>query len=148
MDKEHLETTPFEYSGHNETRIDQQVNQVKNNNTQGSILFSQKPAKKKKPFKWSRIRSFFITHKQLKRSMEFSVHTTGIHLLHHAVFHSDNGCKMCRVYIEKTSFSVYFQTWLSSSISLKLPFVLFYGKIQKIQIRHINRPRPRSCPIL
>jgi len=104
MDKEQLETSVYEYSGFKESRLDKQTNQLKDNNIQGSILFSQKPPKKKKAFRWIRVRSFFTKHKKFKRLMEFSCHPGGIHLLHQAIFHSDNGCKMCRVYVEKNLF--------------------------------------------
>ena len=96
--------SPFEYSGYDESKLDRQIDQVKNNNTQGSILFSVRPVKKKKSFRWIRIRSFFTKHKKFKRLIEFSIHPGGIHMLRLAVFHSENGCGMCRVYIEKNLF--------------------------------------------
>lgn len=102
MEKE--DPSHFEYSGFDESKLDAQTNQLKNTNIQGSILFSQKPPRKKKPFMWIRIRSFFTKHKKFKRMMEFSCHPTGIHLLRLAVFHSENGCKMCRVYVEMNLF--------------------------------------------
>ena len=95
-----LEISRFEHSGFRETTLDQKIDQVKDQNAKGSILFSQKPLKKKQAFKWNRIRSFFIRHKKFKRLMEFSIHPSGIHMLRLAVFHSENGCGMCKVYIE------------------------------------------------
>lgn len=105
MDKEQEppQKTP-DYTGFNEIRLDKSVNVSKNYNIQGTILFSSPLPKKKKPFKWNRIRSFFITHKKFNRMLEFSVHTAGVHMLHQAMFHSDNGCKMCKVYVEKNLF--------------------------------------------
>lgn len=73
-------------------------------NTKGSLFFSPKTSKKKRSFKWIRIRSFFISHKKFKRLTEFSIHPTGIHMLRMAVFHSENGCGMCKVYVEKNLF--------------------------------------------
>jgi len=104
MEQDSSEISPYEYSGFSEDKLDKQVDQVKNTNVKGSIFFTPKPAKKKKPFKWIRIRSFLIKHKKFKRFMEFSVHPTGIHLLRQAVFYSDNGCGMCRVYVEMNLF--------------------------------------------
>lgn len=102
--KEQLFLSRFEYTGFSETILDQKIDKTQNQNTKGSILFSQKPPKKKKPFKWLRIRSFFVKHKRFRRLMEFSCHPTGIHLLKLAMFHSENGCGMCRVYVEKNLF--------------------------------------------
>lgn len=104
MNKEYLETSRFEFSGFNETVLDRKTDQTNNQNTKGSILFSQKPLKRKKPFKWNRIRSFFIMHKKFKRMVEFAIHPAGIHMLRMAVFHSESGCTMCRVYVEKNLF--------------------------------------------
>lgn len=105
MEKEPDIFTNLDFTGHNEARIDKQKDQLVNNNIQGSILFSQNPiTKTKKPFNWIRIRSFFITHKKFKRLMEFSCHPGGVHLLRLAMFHSENGCKMCRVYVEMNLF--------------------------------------------
>ena len=104
MDKEHHELSNTEFTGFNESKLDKKIDQTKNLNLQGSILFSGKPLKKKRPFKWNRIRSFLIKHTQFQRMMEFSCHPSGIHLLHQAVFYSDNGCKMCKVYVEKNLF--------------------------------------------
>jgi|SRR3989344_3697586 len=103
MDKEN-QTSVFEYSGYNESKLDKQTDQVKNSSIQGTILFSSKPLKKKKPFRWIRIRSFFTKHKKFKRLVEFSCHPTGIHMLRMAVFHSESGCGMCRVYVEMNLF--------------------------------------------
>ena len=103
MEKE-KSVSRFEYSGHNEDQINRRINLLKNNNLQGSIFFSQKIIKKKKSFRWIRIRSFFTKHKTFKRLMEFSIHPTGVHMLRLAIFHSDNGCQMCRVYVEKNLF--------------------------------------------
>jgi hypothetical protein len=104
MEKDPSLLSPFEYSGFDESRLDRQIDQVKNSNLQGSILFSSKPHKTKKPFNWIRIRSFFIKHKKFKRMMEFSCHPSGVHLLRLAMFHSENGCGMCRVYVEMNLF--------------------------------------------
>lgn len=104
MDREKSPPNQLELTGFNESKLDLKIDLTRNNNIQGTILFSQKPLKKKKPFKWIRIRSFFIMHKKFKRMIEFSVHPGGIHVLHQAMFHSDNGCKMCRVYVEKNLF--------------------------------------------
>jgi hypothetical protein len=94
----------FEYGGFKETVLDQKIDRIKNQNIKGSILFTQKPLKKSRPFKWSRIRSFFIMHKKFKRLVEFSIHPTGIHMMRLAVFYSESGCKMCKVYVEKNLF--------------------------------------------
>ena len=104
MEKEHPALPALDYTGHNEAKIDKQKDQTKNQNTQGSILFTQKPLKKKKSFRWIRIRSFFTKHRKFKRLIEFSIHPGGIHMLRLAVFHSENGCGMCRVYVEKNLF--------------------------------------------
>jgi hypothetical protein len=111
MEKDPSLLSPFEYSGFDESKLDRQIDQVKNkqsfsanSNLQGSILFSPKPRKFKKPFNWIRIRSFFIKHKKFKRMMEFSCHPSGVHLLRLAMFHSENGCGMCRVYVEMNLF--------------------------------------------
>lgn len=103
-EKEHYLLSRFEYTGFSESRLDKKTDVPKNQNTQGSILFSQKPLKKKKPFRWIRIRSFFTKHKKFKRFIEFSIHPGGIHMLRLAVFHSENGCGMCKVYVEKNLF--------------------------------------------
>lgn len=104
-EKESISAKESDYTGFNEIRLDKQANLSKNQNIQGTILFSSsKNAKKKNPFKWSRIRSFFITNRKLQRKVECSVHPGGVHLLHQAMFYSDNGCTMCRVYIEKNLF--------------------------------------------
>jgi hypothetical protein len=104
MEKDPSLTSNPEYTGFNESKLDKKIDQIKDQNLQGTILFSSKPLKKKKPFNWIRVRSFFIMHKKFKRMIEFSVHPSGIHILHQAMFHSDNGCKMCRVYVEKNLF--------------------------------------------
>lgn len=93
----------FEYSGYNETRSDKQIDQAKSSNITGSILFSQKTFKKK-AFRWIRIRSFFTKQKKFKRLVEFSVHPNGVHMLRLAVFYSESGCKMCKIYVEKNLF--------------------------------------------
>jgi len=104
MEKEYPPLPTLDYTGHNEAKIDKQKDQIKNNNIQGSILFSLKPAKKKKAFRWIRIRSFFTKHKKFKRMMEYSCHPSGIHLLRLAVFYSESGCPMCRSYVEMNLF--------------------------------------------
>lgn len=103
-EKELLSLSRFEYTGFSETILDQKIDKTQNQNTKGSILFSQKPLKKKKSFKWSRIRSFFILHKRFQRMVEFAIHPAGIHMLRMAVFYSESGCKMCKVYVEKNLF--------------------------------------------
>jgi hypothetical protein len=104
LEKEHLALPTLDDTGHNEAKLDKQIDQIKNINLQGSILFSSKPIKKKKPFRWIRIRSFFTKHKKFKRLVEFSIHPTGIHMLRLAMFHSENGCGMCKVYVEMNLF--------------------------------------------
>ena len=104
-EKELTSTKESDFTGFNEIRLDKQANLSKNQNIQGTILFSQpKSPRKKRPFKWNRIRSFFIINKKLQRKIECSVHPGGVHLLHQAMFYSDNGCPMCRVYVEKNLF--------------------------------------------
>lgn len=101
-EKETLELSRFEYAvSYNEAELSKKREQ---SDLRQKILFHIKPAKKKKAFKWLRIRSFFIKHKKFKRLMEFSIHPTGIHMLRLAIYHSDNGCNMCKVYVEKNLF--------------------------------------------
>lgn len=111
MEKEHLLLSRFEYDGSfNETKLSQKTEQnlydpsVANKTNSGTILFPTKSIKRKKSFKWIRIRSFFIKHKKFKRMMEFSCHPTGVHLLKLAIFYSESGCGMCKVYVEKNLF--------------------------------------------
>lgn len=109
MEKEkHSPLSRFEYDGSfRETKLSKKIEQNTNNpstankTSSGTILFPTKPTKRKKSFKWIRIRSFFIKHKKFKRMMEFSCHPSGIHMLKLAVFYSDSGCGMCKVYVEK-----------------------------------------------
>lgn len=110
MEKEHLLSSRFEYDGSfSETKLAQKSEQnltssALNTANKGSISFTKKYVKRKKPFNWIRIRSFFIKHKKFKRFMEFSCHPSGIHLLKLAIFYSESGCGMCRVYVEKNLF--------------------------------------------
>lgn len=101
-EKETLELSRFEYAASfNEADLSKKREQ---SDLRQKILFHIKPAKKKKAFKWSRIRSFFIQHKKFKRLVEFGIHPGGIHMLRLAVFYSESGCGMCRVYVEKNLF--------------------------------------------
>jgi len=111
MEKKPLELSRFEYDGsYNESKIGQKAEQnsqnsySNKNNPKGSISFTKKAGKKTPPFNWIRIRSFFIRHKGFKRSMEFSCHPGGVHLLRMAMLYSEGGCKMCKVYVERNLF--------------------------------------------
>jgi|SRR3989344_1731273 len=102
MEKEHLRLLPVEYDGaHNETNLTKRIDQK---NSRGFIIFQKKTTKKKRSFKGMRIRSFFIRHTKFKRPMEFSCHPNGVHLLRLAVFYSETGCELCRIYVEKNLF--------------------------------------------
>lgn len=102
--EQHHLLSRFEHTGFSESQLDKKIDLHQNSNIKGSIQFLQKPLKRKKPFKWLRIRSFFVQHKKFKRFMEFSCHPGGIHMLKMAIFYSDSGCGMCKVYVEKNLF--------------------------------------------
>ena len=84
----------------NESSLSKKTEQGK---FKGSIHF-QKKKRKRKPYVGMRIRNFFIKHSRSKRPIEFGIHPGGIHLLRLAMFYSENGCGICKIYIEKNLF--------------------------------------------
>lgn len=110
MEKEkQIELSQFEYDGSfNEAKLNQQTEQkvtpLSPKNISGTIHFAKKFTKKRRSFRWIRIRSFFTKHKKFKRLVEFSIHPGGIHMLRLAVFYSESGCGMCKFYVEKNLF--------------------------------------------
>ena len=89
-----------QFTSQNESSLSKKI---EHRNFQGSILF-QKKKRKRRPYVGMRVRNFFIKHSLSKRPIEFGIHPEGIHLLRLAIFYSENGCGICKIYIEKNLF--------------------------------------------